>query len=341
MKKWAAVALIFALLAGMTGCGRQEAIEPEADKPKTLGLLVCTDQLTQSPSSTMLAEGLESLGLPVVISTSDEYGEKTSAERLDQLISDGATLIWGSEPQLAEVILPAAKAHPDLAFVIHDAALPDLPSNVLAVSYHAWEGAFLAGYAAGMLTKTGKVGMLGGLDEAVSQQLEIGYNAGVQYAAKALDRPVEVYTIYAGVCDDPDRGRQLADIMYRDDCDVIFQAAGETGLGAIEEAKAQNKFIIGTDSDQSHLAPEQMLLSVTSNMTTVTAEIGRAYLAGQFSGGRHLEQGLAEGGVDIVVHDLVPAELAETLAALKQQIITGELKIPSDQAGYEAFLAEL
>ncbi len=343
MKKWASLGLILMMLVGMTGCGAAKDV-PEAQPPQTpqtIGLLVCTGQITDGQFNGLLAEGLESLGQPVVISTPDEGGERTLAERLDQLIADGATLIWGSEPASAEVILPAAEAHPERKFVIHDAELSELPDNVASVSYRSWEGAFLAGYAAGLITETEKVGMLGGRDETVIQQFEIGYNAGVQYAAEELGKTIEVYTIYAGMYDDPAMGQQLASIMYRDDCDVIFQAAGETGLGAIAEAKAQQKFIIGTDSDQSSLAPEQVLLSVTKGITAAAAEFSQAYLDGDFPSGQHLAYGLAEGGVDIAVNDIVSVDIGEKLTALKQQIISGELVIPSDQAGYDAFIAEL
>lgn len=344
MKKWAAFGLILAMLVGITGCGQQKEtpqVQPEADKPQTLGLLVCTGQIVEGQFNGMLVEGLESLGQPVVVSANDEDGDQSNEERLDKLIADGAALIWGSEPAAAEVLLPAAEAHPELSFAIHDAELNELPKNVMSVSYRSWEGAFLAGYAAGMMTETNKVGMLGGRDETVIQQFEIGYNAGVQYAAKELGKTIEVYTIYAGAYDDAAKGQELAGHMYRDDCDVIFQAAGVTGLGVIEEAKAENKYVIGTDGDQSSLAPEQMLLSVTKGITTTVADLSKQYLAGEFPGGQHLEYGLAEGGVDIAVNDLVPAELKEKLAALKQQIADGELSIPKDQAGYEAFMAEL
>lgn len=343
MKRWTALGLLLAVLVLAAGCGQQEQdSEPKAAKePLTIGLLICTGEAEDGQYNELLLEGVRSLGQPVLVSEDAQQDDRTSEERLAQLIEDGANLIWGSEAAAAEVIMPQAEAHPELYFAIHDAEQSDLSDNVLTVSYRSWEGAFLAGYAAAMMTETNKVGMLGGRNEAVIWQFETGYNAGVQYAAKELGKSIEVYTIYVGAYDEADMGQELAGIMYRDDCDVLFQAAGVSGLGAIKEAKAQNKYIIGVDEDQSALAPEQMLLSVTKGISTTVADLTKRCLAGDFPGGEHLNYGLAEGGVDIAVTDNVPPALQEKLAVLKQQIIDGQLLVPNDQASYEAFIQNL
>ena len=342
MKRWTALGLMLAVLVLAAGCGPEErSLEPNAAKePLALGLLVCTGQVEDGQYNELLLEGLKSLGQPVLVSA-QEQDDSTIEERLTQLIADGAEFIWGSEAAAVKVILPQAAAHPELYFAVHDAEQSDLPDNVFTVSYRSWEGAFLAGYAAAMMTETNKVGMLGGRDEAVIWQFEIGYNAGVQYAAKALGKTIEVYTIYVGAYDEADMGQQLAGIMYHDDCDVLFQAAGVSGLGAIKEAQAQNKYIIGVDQDQSALAPEQMLLSVTKGISTTAAELTKRALAGDFPAGEHLNYGLAEGGVDIAVTDNIPPTLQEQLSALKKQIIDGQLAVPYDQASYEAFIQNL
>ena len=254
MKKMVpALLLPMLLLLAACGPGGQESAPLEAntavDAPQAVGLVVYTGAVEDGGYNALLWQGITAAGENLAASYSNAGGDKSGAERLNDMIDAGCGLIWASEPAAAADVLAAAGAHPDVAFALADTVLDDAPQNVAAISFRSWESAFVAGYAAGWLTETGKVGMLGGRDEDVITQCEYGYMAGVQYAARERGQEVEVFVIYAGTYQDEAVGQDLAQTMYRDNCDIIYQAAGQTGLGAVSYTHlAGEDFILRNDS---------------------------------------------------------------------------------------------
>ena len=238
------------------------------------------------------------------------------------------------DQKVAEVI----KKYPRIKFVVVDnKPQVELP-NLAGINVESQEGAMLAGYIAGRMTKTGKVGFLGGVPGTVMNKFCYGYQAGVIYAAREQKRSVTCLVQYANTYFEKAAGIQVAKHLYAQDCDIVFQAAGLSGLGAIEEAKAQKKFIIGVDVDQSALAPEQVVTSVLKNLERIISNVVKAYLAAD-DYDLTSKQGLATGATGLPLeNELVPYHILRETRALTQDIINGKVSVPEDEVSYLKFL---
>lgn len=345
MRKWITMLLVTAMLVTMAGCGNKTddstpAASDALDK-KTVCLVVYAGAAEEGDYNRLIWQGINSCSDVVMASHNDANDDQSFEERLAEVTKEGYDLIWGSESSAADALLQAAEADPAGAYALLDTHLEQVPDNMVAVSYRGWEGSFLAGYAAAAISETGKVGMLGGNNEEVINQFEYGYMAGVDYAAKMLGKATEIYVIYAGTYQDAQMGYELSNIMYNDNCDVIYQAAGITGEGAVQAAVEQGKYVIGSDVDHSVQAPENILLTVTKGLESSVADVTRRFAQGEFPGGEHLQYGLKENGIDIALTDHLPTELQETLQALKGQIIDGDIQVPNNRKDYESFKAAL
>src|SRR5579859_5370902 len=159
-----------------------------------------------------------------------------------------------------EPIAKIAAQFPQKHFVIVDAQV-DAP-NVRSLLFEEHEGAYLVGAIAAMTSKTGKVGFLGGMDIPLIRRFEMGYEAG----AKKINPQVSVVANYCGVTSEawnnPPKGKELAMAQYDGGADVVFAAAGASGLGAFDAAEDKKKLVIGCDSNQDWIKPGLVLTSM-------------------------------------------------------------------------------
>jgi basic membrane protein A len=196
---------------------------------------------------------------------------------------------------MADVVLDAAKQNPDQKYAIIDFAWDETPKNLVGVVFKAEQASFLVGYIAGRMTKTGKVGFVGGMSFPVIWGFEYGYRAGVMQANK----DVEVLGQYAESFTDAAKGKSIANSMYQQGADIVFHAAGGAGDGVIEAAKEQGKWAIGVDRDQNYLAPDNVLTSAMKRVDNAIFNVAKDLVEGKWQGGSTISYGLAEGGVDI------------------------------------------
>ena len=226
---------------------------------------------------------------------------------------------------------------PGKRFACVDYALKEgspVPPNVLAIKFKEQEGSFLVGALAAKLSKTHKIGFVGGMDIALIHKFAAGYRAGAHYA----DPNVTVLEKYAGVTGEafknPTKGKELALGMYSQGADIIFHASGSTGLGVFEAAKEQQKLAIGVDSDQWR--PEYAGVVLTSMIKNVDESVFNAIQAvkdGKWKGGVE-ELGLKEEGVGYVYDDhnraLIPDAVHDTIEGIRAKIISGEIQVPKE-----------
>ncbi len=202
----------------------------------------------------------------------------------------GANPVVGVGFPQASSIEAVAKAFPNQRFAIVDmvVALPNVQSFV----YREHEGSFLVGMMAALASKTGKVGFVGGMDIPLVRKFLCGYEQGAKYA---LPR-VEVLSAMTGstpaAWTDPVRGAELAKAQIAQGVDVIFAAAGTTGLGIMQAAKDAGKLTIGVDSNQNHLHPGSVLTSMVKRVDLAVYEAFKGVKPGITA------LGLKEGGVD-------------------------------------------
>ena len=235
----------------------------------------------------------------------------------------GATPIVGIGFPQASSIETVAKEFPKLSFAIVDMVVP-LP-NVQSFVYREHEGSFLVGMLAALASKTGKVGFVGGMDIPLVRKFLCGYEQGARYA----NPKVEVLSAMTGTTPaawtDPARGAELTKAQMAQGVDVVFAAAGTTGLGIMQAAKDAGKLSIGVDSNQNHLHPGSVLTSMVKRVDLAVLQAFGGVKPGITA------LGLKEGGVDYAMDEhnakLVSADMKRKVDAAKADIISGKLKV--------------
>ncbi|MES2957798.1 MAG: BMP family ABC transporter substrate-binding protein [Pseudomonadota bacterium] len=216
-----------------------------------------------------------------------------------------------------------AKEFPKLKFTIIDFVI-DLP-NVESVVFKEHEGSFLVGMMAAMTSKTGKVGFVGGMDVPLIRKFQCGYEQGVKYADPKAEVSANMTGTTPSAWNDPARGGELAKAQFAKGVDVVFAAAGGTGVGVYQAAKDAGKLAIGVDSNQNHLHPGTMLTSMVKRVDVAVYNSFKQHKAGVTS------LGLKEGGVDIAIDQhnakLVTPAMKTKLDAARADIISGKIKV--------------
>jgi basic membrane protein A len=139
--------------------------------------------------------------------------------------------------------------------------------NVQSVVFKEQEGSFLVGAMAAMASKTGKVGFVGGMDIPLIRKFQCGYEQGAKYANPKAEVFANMTGTTGAAWNDPARGGELAKAQFAKGADVVFAAAGGTGMGVYQAAKDSGKLAIGVDSNQNHLQPGTMLTSMIKRWT--------------------------------------------------------------------------
>jgi basic membrane protein A len=241
--------------------------------------------------------------------------------------------------QMPELVEDAAKRHPDKRFIIYDASVNYSAcgcSNVYSILYKQNEGAYLAGVYAGLMTKSGTIGILGGQNTAIINDFIAGYEQG----AMSVRPDVNILVRYADSFNDAARGEALAEEMYGEGADIIFQAAGATGLGVFKAANESGKHAIGVDSDQALMIektdPEEAKHILTSMMKNVDNSLYRAlklYNEGRAPFGRAEALGIKEGGVGLARNkyydEATPADVKARVDRAEMDIRDGKINVDS------------
>jgi basic membrane protein A and related proteins len=263
-----------------------------------------------------------------------EPGDPTSIEPSMRAFAErGYDLIIGVGFAQAPIMNDVANDYPNLKFAIIDGVI-DLP-NVASLIFKEHEGSFLVGMIAARTTKTGKVGFVGGMDIPLIHKFETGYAEGARYA----NPKIQVFENYVGVTDaawnNPGKGKELAKAQIERGADVIFQAAGNSGLGVFDAAEEMNKLAIGVDSNQNWVKPGFILTSMIKRVDVSVFNSVKDIVEGHFKGGIH-ELGLENDGVGYALDDynrnLIPQSLLDEVERAKQDIIAGRIKVTDAMA---------
>jgi basic membrane protein A and related proteins len=241
----------------------------------------------------------------------------------------GANPIVGIGFSQGGAIEKAAKDFPKLNFTIVDFVV-NAP-NVESVVFREHEGSFLVGMMAALASKTGKVAFVGGMDIPLIRKFQCGFEQGAKHA----NPKAEVFSTMTGTTpaawNDPARGSELAKAHFAKGADVVFAAAGGTGMGVYQAAKDAGKLAIGVDSNQNHLQPGTMLTSMVKRVDVAVYNSFKAHKPGMTS------LGLKEGGVDYALdkhnEKLVTADMKTKVDAAKADIIAGKIKVIDYMAG--------
>lgn len=228
----------------------------------------------------------------------------------------------------------AADQYKTAKFCVVDTVI-DKP-NVVSVTFRENEGSFLAGVAAAKTTKTNTVGFIGGIKGSLIEKFEAGFKAGVA----AVNSKIKVISIYAGSFGDSEKGKSIAIAENKQGADVIFHAAGATGLGLIAAAKEKKFWAIGVDQDQSHLAPKNVLCSMVKRVDNAVYKIAEKLKNGKFDGGKNVEYGVVDGGIGLSDKANNLSKAVNTLVSKYETAIsTGKIKVPASLADLKGFKA--
>lgn len=248
-----------------------------------------------------------------------------------QSVKDGAAMTVGVGFLITDAMVEAATANPDAKFVLIDAVAAGADgtplSNVQSVTFKEQEAAYLAGIVAGLTTKTGKIGFVGGIEIPPVVRFLKGFEAGVA----SVNPDATVNIAYVGAFDDPAKGRQITASFYDQGADVVFEVGGLSGVGAYEEAKTRGKgfWVIGTDTCKNQLAPENFLTSATKDVAGAVFRAAKAVADGSFTGGI-ANLGLAEDGVGVCekTFSSLPADVQQAVNTARDAIKAGTVTVP-------------
>lgn len=253
---------------------------------------------------------------------------------LNRLVRRDFDLVYGIGYLLKDAMETIADQQPDKMFGLVD-EIADRP-NVVSIMFKEQEGAFLAGATAALMTKSNKIGFVGGMEIPVIERFHAGFLAGVE----AVNPDITVDVQYTGSFGKAELGKAQANRMYSSGVDIIFHAAGATGNGVFSEAKERksanpdaNIWVIGVDSDQyeeGQVGDENVTLtSLLKRVDIAVKDIAELARDGKFPGGEVKTYGLAEDGMSLTdSRGAIPEDVSAKIDAFKEKIANGEIEVP-------------
>jgi len=292
-----------------------------------------------------LPDGKTSCGKPPldIVLRDVEPGNPTSIEPAMRAFAErGYDLVIGVGFAQAPIMQMVAKDYPNIRFAIIDGVIFEddgktPKANVASLVFKEHEGSYLVGLLAAKTSKTNTLGFIGGMDIGLIHRFEKGFEEG----AKSVNPNIQIIQNYVGVTDaawnNPGKGKEIALAQISKGADVIFTAAGNSGLGAFDAVEQAGKqdgrathFVIGVDSNQNGVKPGFVLTSMVKHVDNAVYNIIKEVCSGNFRGGFH-EFGLDTDGVGYVMDqhnkDLVSPEAIKEAEEAKKKIIARQIKV--------------
>ena len=288
--------------------------------------------------------------LPIAPLVLQSKAQEDYEPNLQLLVDQNVGLAIGTGFMLENAVKAVARRNPGARFLLIDSPLLDAQGkpytapNVRSVIFREEEGSFLVGALAGLVTQVKRVGFVGGMEIPLIKKFEAGFRAGVATTNPGASERMLVS--YTGSFDNVAVGKQIAQDMLAKGADVVFHAAGSDGLGviqAVKEARFAGKqvWVIGVDSDQSSLAPDAVLTSMVKRVDLAVYQTIRHLVQGAFQAG-NAALGVREQGVsyaEVRIDFPGKADALQRVEKLRQKIISGEIKVPSNIGELSSFKA--
>lgn len=346
------VAVLVAVFVVGCGGGKEEppAKNGESEAPTTdvkAAMVTDVGGLGDKSFNDMSWEGLEraeqELGVEVRALESNEIADYEP--NIDQLANAGFDVIFTVGFLMTDTTTAKAPEFADVMFGGIDQFFEEPAPNQEGLLFKENEAAYLAGVVAGLATldkdlderinDKNVIGFVGGMDIPPVEKFEVGFIAG----ARSVNPDVEVISLWAGSFDDQAKGKELALSAIDQGADVVFAAAGLTGLGSITACQERGALFIGVDADQYETVPgsgDVMLTSAVKRVDNAVFETVKSVVEGTFVGGQNREFGLAEQGVDLApfhdFEDAVSQEIKDAVEDARQAVLSGSVKVPALRA---------
>jgi basic membrane protein A len=346
--KFCLIILVLLITAAFSiSCG--DSIEARTDCTTKVGIVFDIGGKNDRSFNAAAWEGVQRAEKDLNVCLYDvEPGNPTSIEPAMRAFAEkNFDLIIGIGFAQGPIMERVAKDYPNIKFAIVDGVILDkdgkpLP-NVASLVFREHEGSFLVGMIAAAKSKTGVLGFVGGMDIPLIHKFETGYEEG----ARSVNPNIKVIDNYVGVTDsawnDPGKGKELALSQIQSGADVIFTAAGNSGLGAFDAVEQfgknadgeANKFVIGVDSNQNGQKPGFVLTSMVKRVDNAVYDVVKEVRENKFRGGFHAF-GLDKDGVAYAIDDfnkdLISAETIQKVEEAKKKIVAGEIKVTDAMA---------
>ena len=329
-KKVMAAVLTAAMVASVSAMPQMVAA---ADDEFKIGLITDVGGVNDGSFNQSAWEGLEKAGeeLGVEVNYLESATDADYQPNMETFVDEDYDLIISVGYMLADATREAAEANPDTKFAIIDDPSIDLP-NVTSLMFKAEQASYLVGYVAGLTTKTNNIGFVVGMTNETMNQFGYGYCAG----AIDANPDITVQQFNANSFADSATGKTMANTAITNGADIVFQAAGATGLGVIEACQEAGVYAIGVDSDQSSIAPKTVLTSAMKRVDNAVYDAVQELIDDKLEGGVQTFD-LAAGGVDIAPsQDLISDDVIKAVDEVKEKIISGDVVIPDNKDDFEA-----
>lgn len=329
-KKVMAAVLTAAMVASVSAMPQMVAA---ADDEFKIGLITDVGGVNDGSFNQSAWEGLEKAGeeLGVEVNYLESATDADYQPNMETFVDEDYDLIISVGYMLADATREAAEANPDTKFAIIDDSSIDLP-NVTSLMFKAEQASYLVGYVAGLTTKTNNIGFVVGITNETMNQFGYGYCAG----AIDANPDITVQQFNANSFADSATGKTMANTAITNGADIVFQAAGATGLGVIEACQEAGVYAIGVDSDQSSIAPKTVLTSAMKRVDNAVYDAVQELIDDKLEGGVQTFD-LAAGGVDIAPsQDLISDDVIKAVDEVKEKIISGDVVVPDNKDDFEA-----
>lgn len=341
-------------MAALAGCGGGSAApaaegdtaEGEAEANVKVEMVTDTGGVNDQSFNQLAWAGMQQLNADNgwEVSYIESKQDADYMTNLDKAVDDGSALVWGIGFAMAEAVNTAAEQNPDVKFALIDGTNDNGAANLTGVLFKAQEPSFAVGYIAARMSKSGKVGFVGGMTSETIQAFEFGYYAGIEYANKEQGTAVTYQGQYAESFGDAAKGKSIAQKMISDGADVLYHAAGGTGVGMLEACNDAGVYSIGVDQDQAVLFPdyETIITSALKKVDEAVISVSNGIIDGSIAGGDNIVLGAAEDAVGIApTHDLLPDDIYQAALDVLDKIKSGEIVVPATQADLDTFKASL
>ena len=347
-KKILAVVMSAAMVFGLAACGAssdsgnagqsagstENAAEATTDKSDfKIGLVTDTGGVNDQSFNQSAWEGLQAVEdeYGVTVNYLESSGDADYVPNITSFMDEDYDLIICVGYMLADATRQCAEANPDQKFaIIDDSSCSDL-DNVTCLMFKQEQASYLVGYVAGLMTKTNNIGFVLGNASETMHLFGYGYIAG----ATDANPDIKVQQYNAASFADAAGGKTAATTMVTNGADIIFHAAGGTGVGVIDGCKEAGIYAIGVDSDQKDDS-KTVITSAMKRVDVAVETVCKEAIDGTVKGGVETYE-LSNGGVDIApTTTLLPDDVVSQVEDVKQKIISGEITVPSSQAEFEA-----
>ena len=328
-KKVMAAVLTAAMVASVSAMPQMVAA---ADDEFKIGLITDVGGVNDGSFNQSAWEGLEKAGeeLGVEVNYLESATDADYQPNMETFVDEDYDLIISVGYMLADATREAAEANPDTKFAIIDDSSIDLP-NVTSLMFKAEQASYLVGYVAGLTTKTNNIGFVVGMTNETMNQFGYGYCAG----AIDANPDITVQQFNANSFADSATGKTMANTAITNGADIVFQAAGATGLGVIEACQEAGVYAIGVDSDQSSIAPKTVLTSAMKRVDNAVYDAVQELIDDKLEGG--VQTFDLAAGVDIAPsQDLISDDVIKAVDEVKEKIISGDVVIPDNKDDFEA-----